>query len=457
MRFINRVDAGRQLAELLAPWRHESPIVVGLPRGGVPVAAEVAHALRAPLDVIMVRKLGLPHHPELAMGAIGEDGARVLNDDVVRLAGVTEQQISAVESQERIELERRARRYRGERSPEPMSGRIVIIVDDGIATGSTARAACQVARANGAARVVLATPVAPAGWIDRIGDAADDYVAVSTPDPFFAVGQFYVDFSPTSDAQVSSCLEGALADVATGAEPLPDPPVRDEEVEVDCEHARVRGRLIVPEDPVGLVIFAHGSGSSRHSPRNRFVAKTLSDSRFATLLFDLLTPEEECNRANVFDVGLLGVRLTEVSRWALTQPDLSALPLGYFGASTGAAAALWAAASSPDLDVRAVVSRGGRPDLASARLDAVTAPTLFIVGGRDALVLHLNRRAATVMRCETDVVVVPGASHLFEEPGTLEIAANAACEWFNRHMASPVVQAASIAGPNVRWAQSPDG
>ena len=449
VRFINRVDAGRKLAVLLEPWGRQSPLVLGLPRGGVPVAAEVARVLRAPLDVIMVRKLGVPYQPELAMGAIGEAGVRVLNDEVIRLTGVTEQQVRAVESQERVELERRAHRYRGDRSREPLNDRIVIIVDDGVATGSTARAACQVARSQGAARVILATPVAPAAWIDRLGDAADDYVAVSTPDPFFAVGQFYMDFSPTSDAQVTSCLDSALAvhaSVAAGPEPLPDPPVRDDEVEVQCGHTRLRGHLVVPEEAVGLVIFAHGSGSSRHSPRNRFVAKILNESRLATLLFDLLTPEEECDRANVFDVGLLGARLTDVPRWAVAQPDLSTLPVGYFGASTGAAAALWASVS-PDIGVRAVVSRGGRPDLASARLDAVTAPSLFIVGSRDSLVLDLNRSAATLMRCETEVVVVPGATHLFDEPGTLEIAANAARDWFTHHL-SPVPHAAAPARSN---------
>lgn len=209
MRFRDRVDAGRRLASLLEPWRRQSPVVLGLPRGGVPVAAEVARALHAPLDVILVRKLGVPFQPELAMGAIGEGGVRVLDDEMVAMAGVTTEQIRAIESRERLELERRGHRYRGTRPRVSVRDRIAVIVDDGVATGSTARAACQVVRCEGAARVILATPVAPVDWIDRLGDAADEYVAVSVPSRFGAVGHFYADFSPTSDAHVVECLEAA--------------------------------------------------------------------------------------------------------------------------------------------------------------------------------------------------------------------------------------------------------
>ena len=161
MRFRDRSDAGRQLASRLLPLRGEDVVVLGLPRGGVPVAVEVARAIRAPLDVILVRKLGVPAQPELGMGAIGEGDAKVINADVVRYAGVSEADITAVERRERSELERRITRFRGDVPREPLTGRIAVLVDDGIATGSTARAACQVARAQGAARVVLAVPVAP--------------------------------------------------------------------------------------------------------------------------------------------------------------------------------------------------------------------------------------------------------------------------------------------------------
>lgn len=207
--FADRVEAGRRLAARLEHLRGRRPVVVGLPRGGVPVAAEVARALDAPLDVILVRKLGVPFQPELAMGAVGEDGVTVINREVMAAARVPERDVEAVERREREELERRARAYRGNHPRVPLAGRTVIIVDDGIATGSTARAACHVARAAGAEHVVLAVPVAPPEWTTRLSGDADELVAVETPEPFFAVGQFYANFAPTTDDQVVACLESA--------------------------------------------------------------------------------------------------------------------------------------------------------------------------------------------------------------------------------------------------------
>jgi putative phosphoribosyl transferase len=434
MFFNDRLDAGRRLATRLAHLRGESVVVLGLPRGGVPVAAEVARALDAPLDVIVVRKLGVPFQPELGMGAIGEDGVRIVNDEIVAMARISEPQLAAVEARERAELERRAQRFRGDRDRTALEGRIAVIVDDGIATGSTARAACQVARAQGAARIVLAVPVAPRGWEARIGGDADECIALDTPEPFWAIGQFYADFSQTSDDEVVECLARAANRLsAVSGASVHDPP-RDEDVEVHAGRVRLRGHLTVPEAAAGIVVFAHGSGSSRHSPRNRYVAAVLNRSGLGTLLFDLLTTTEEHDRTNVFDIGLLARRLADVTRWLRAQPGVGELPVGYFGASTGAAAALWAA-TEPGADVAAVVSRGGRPDLAAPRLAAVTAPTLLIVGGDDDVVLRLNRQALAQLRCESHLAVVPGATHLFEEPGTLQAAAELASEWFTSHLA----------------------
>ncbi len=216
MAFNDRVDAGRRLAARLRHLRGEPTVVLGLPRGGVPVAAEVARALGAPLDVIVVRKLGVPFQPELGMGAVGEDGVRVINPAVVRTADVSVAELAAVEAREWSEVARRAGRYRGGRPHTPLDGRVAVIVDDGIATGSTARAACQVARALGAARVVLAVPVAPPGWQERIGRDADELISLATPEPFYAIGQFYRDFSQTSDEEVAACL-GRAAE--RGADP----------------------------------------------------------------------------------------------------------------------------------------------------------------------------------------------------------------------------------------------
>jgi uncharacterized protein (TIGR00369 family) len=214
MRFRDRSDAGRQLASRLLPLRGEDLVVLGLPRGGVAVAAEVARALRAPLDVILVRKLGVPSQPELGMGAIGEWDARVINADVVRYAQVSEADIRAVEQRERAELERRIKRFRGDVPPEPLAGRTAVLVDDGIATGSTARAASQVARAQGAARVVLAVPVAPPSASTTLAGDVDELVCLETPERFLAIGEWYEDFSQTRDEEVVSLLRTARAEHA---------------------------------------------------------------------------------------------------------------------------------------------------------------------------------------------------------------------------------------------------
>ena len=439
MRFPNRVEAGRQLARRLEHLRGQDLVVLGLPRGGVPVALQVAEALDAPLDIIVVRKLGVPAQPELGMGAIGEDGVRVINEEIVTMTGVTATELASVETHERAELERRARRFRGDRPRVGLVGRVVVVVDDGIATGSTARAACQVARAHGARRVVLAVPVAPPGWTVGMGHDADELVALETPDQFFGVGQFYANFAQTTDDEVVACLEHAGARRLLSAEP--PAPSRDEssgcdeEVTVEAGPMHLAGRLTLTGQPAGIVIFAHGSGSSRLSPRNRFVAEVLQTAGLGTLLFDLLTREEEGKRANVFDVDLLSRRLLDATAWLRAQRETRDLPIGYFGASTGAAAAL-SAAAEPEAHIAAVVSSGGRPDLAGARLSAVTAPTLLIVGGDDALVVDLNREAQARLNCENRLTVVPGATHLFEEPGALERVASLAREWFVGHFSS---------------------
>ncbi|WP_329286426.1 phosphoribosyltransferase family protein [Streptomyces sp. NBC_00691] len=425
MFFSDRTDAGRQLAARLGHLKGHDVVVLGLPRGGVPVAAEVADALDAPLDICLVRKLGVPQQPELAMGALGEGGVRVVNERVLHEAGVGARDLAAVEEREHAELDERARRYRGSRPSVPLEGRTVLVVDDGLATGATALAACRVVRARGAARIVLAVPVAPRGWTARLGGEADETVSVHAPELFYAIGQFYRDFTQTPDEEVVACLDRLRA--------VHGPVVQDADVRIPvADRVTLSGHLAVPEDARGIVLFAHGSGSSRHSPRNRAVAAVLNRAGLGTLLFDLLTEGEAVDRAHVFDTPLLAGRLTRATEWLAGRPESEGLPLGYFGASTGAAAALWAA-GDPESSVAAVVSRGGRPDLAADHLARVAAPTLLVVGGRDALVLDLNRRAESLLRCESRLEVVEGATHLFEEPGALEEVAELATSWFTGH------------------------
>ncbi|MFD9742085.1 phosphoribosyltransferase family protein [[Kitasatospora] papulosa] len=419
MQFTDRTDAGRRLAVALRHLGRRDPVVLGLPRGGVPVAYEVAQALGAPLDVIVVRKLGVPYHPELGFGAIGEGGVRVISEEIVRRTGVGEKDLVAVERAEAAELVRRAHAYREGRPRLPLEGRAVVVVDDGVATGATARAACQVVRAQGAAYVVLAVPVASPDAAARLREDADEVVCLSAPVLFSAVGEWYRDFSQTSDEEVVALLARASADAVTA-----------EEVEVDAGGVPLSGDLMLPADAGAVVVFAHGSGSSRHSPRNRSVAAALNRAGLGTLLFDLLTPGEEVYRANVFDIGLLAGRLADTTDWLRRRVPL---PVGSFGASTGAAAALRAAAAA-DSGVGAVVSRGGRPDLAGADLSGVRAPTLLVVGGDDTTVIDLNRQAQAALHCENRLEIVPGATHLFEEPGALERVADLARDWFTAHL-----------------------
>ena len=216
IRFADRADAGRRLVSALAGYRGRDVLVLGLPRGGIPVAHQVAEALGAPLDVLVVRKLGVPYQPELAFGAIGEGDVRVLNDRVLRRIEVSAEDLAAVEDTERVELDRRVRLYRGGRPGLPLAGRVVLIVDDGFATGATARAAALVARAQGAATVVLAAPIGAPETVAHLRGVADDVVCLGMPRSFTAVGQAYDDFSQTSDAEVCSLLQAAHRTPETG-------------------------------------------------------------------------------------------------------------------------------------------------------------------------------------------------------------------------------------------------
>ncbi len=431
-RFKDRQDAGRRLATRLERFRDEQPVVVGIPRGGVPVAAEVARALGAPLDIAVVRKIGAPQNPEYAIGALAEGGVQVLSDETVRAIGLSDVEVQALIERVGRELSERTRRYRGSRTPAELTGRTAILVDDGLATGRSARAAVRSLRERGAARVILAVPVAAPESVQALREEADEIVCVEMPEDLWAVGLWYEDFQPTTDEQVAALLDEGVENTARRA--AGDAPLSYEVTIALDPYVSLGGELSIPTGAVGIVAFAHGSGSSRLSPRNRAVARALNEAGYATLLFDLLTQREEMDRANVFDIQLLASRLVATSAWLSERSVSASLPLAYFGASTGAAAALTAAAELGDR-VFAVISRGGRPDLARD-LGAVSAPTLLIVGGADHQVLELNRQAQRQLRCPSELAVVPHATHLFEEPGALEEVSRLAIDWLQRHRAS---------------------
>ena len=423
--FESRAEAGRQLAEELARLPLDRPVIFALPRGGVPVAVEVARRLRAPLDLVFVRKIGAPGHPEVALGALvdGDRPQTVMNESVRKHLGADSAFLDRARARELAELNRRRAAYLGQRPPVDPSGRTAVVVDDGMATGATMKAALIALKQKGAARTCVAVPVAPESTLEEIGAEADMVVCLDPVRAFLGVGAHYMDFHQLTDAETIGLLRQAWqatdsAEDDTGsARQIQVPPLG------------LLGDLRLPADPRGLVLFAHGSGSSRHSPRNRAVAEALGAQGFATLLLDLLKSGEAADRRNVFDIPLLAERLVEVALWISGEPDIADLPLGLFGASTGAGAALLAAAEIPGR-ISAIVSRGGRPDLAGPRLADVRAPTLLIVGGNDRQVLDLNRQALAALTCEKLLRIVPGAGHLFEEPGALEEVTAMTASWF---------------------------
>ena len=423
----DRSEAARHLIAALAEYRDRKPVILAIPRGAVPMGRLIADALGGELDVVLVRKLGAPGNPEYAIGAVDERGNIMLNEEVAAWAGADDDYVQHEAAQQLALIRKRRASYRPDQPPIRLTGRTVIVVDDGLATGSTMIAALKAARAQQPGRLVCAVPVAAEESLAAVAPFADEVVCLATPWPFNAVGLHYRDFSSVSDAQVIRTLAAAATDAG-------DAVGSARQVRIAAGAIALDGDLMIPHSPRGLVIFAHGSGSSRRSSRNRYVAEVLNHHRIATLLFDMLTPGEDHDRANRFDIGLLAVRLDAAVEWARTELTCRDLPIGLFGASTGAAAALAVAARRP-ADIAAVVSRGGRPDLAGAgMLSRVRAPTLLIVGGDDTEVLQLNRVAQSSMGEHADIAIVPGATHLFEEPGTLQRAATIAAEWFERYL-----------------------
>lgn len=422
--YRDRREAGRALAALLRDRVDGDVLVLALPRGGVPVADEVARALRAPLDVVVARKIGAPGHEEYGVGAIAE-GVEILDEEALRDLRITRGDLEDTILAERTELRRRERLYRDDR-PEPgVQGRTVVLVDDGIATGVTARAAIASLRARGARRIVLAVPVAAPTSAAAIAHEVDDIVVGMAPPMFHAVGEWYRDFSQTSDAEVLAILRGRSAGPASASIRIPAP-----------DGGVLQGDLAVPAGATALVLFAHGSGSGRLSPRNREVAAGMQAAGLGTLLFDLLTDREEREdvqtREHRFDIPLLAHRVQLALAWVKSDVRTRALPVALYGSSTGAAAAI-VAASRERGRVAAVVSRGGRPDLAGDALPQVGAPTLLIVGSADHGVIELNEAALQRLPPNADMVLVEGATHLFEEPGTLAEAGRLATGWILRH------------------------
>lgn len=430
--FRDREEAGKSLADAIEGIPLGNPAVVALPRGGVPVAAEVAKRLHVPLDVLITRKIGAPQNPEYGIGAICENGTFWINESAADELRLSEFEIRNIIKKEGQEIRRRVQEYRGDHPFLDVRDRTVILVDDGLATGVTARVSIQALYEMGAERVILAAPVGAPDTARSLSQLADQVICLETPDGFYSVGAWYENFEQTSDEEVVRLLSESRQRKVE---------IVSKEIEITDGVIKLPGTLKIPPQARGIVLFAHGSGSSRLSPRNIQVADELNRAGIATLLFDLLDPVEAMDRSNVFDIPLLASRLVLAFTAIRQRPETFELPVGFFGASTGGGAALWAAASLGD-SITAVVSRGGRPDLAMEKLSYVQAPALLVVGGLDTEVIELNRLAHAALP-HSKMLIVAGATHLFEESGTLEAVAEAARDWFVEHFEKKTAHAAA--------------
>lgn len=428
MIFYDRKHAGSLLAKKLKKYKSESVVILALPRGGVPVAAEVAAELGLKLDVLIVRKIGAPFQPELAVGAICEEEDPVWNVSILEQLRLMPDELENGVQNEKAKVQRQIREFRQSNKLPSLYQKTVIIVDDGLATGTTMAAAIQYLKKKEAGKIVVAIPVAAESSAASLRLDVDEVIVLEEREDLNSIGQWYMDFSQVSDKEVIELLERTRMNLE----------IIKDEIEIPLQRFILKGDLATFTDMQALIIFSHGSGSSRKSPRNQEVARYLNENGFGTLLFDLLTERESEDRRKVFNIDFLSARLVSVTRWLRKQPGVENIPLGFFGASTGAAAALKAASQlTGDESIYALVSRGGRPDLAGEALKLVRVPVLLLVGGQDDRVIELNREAQSYLtHCKLSIV--PGATHLFEEPGALEEVCLQATKWFHDCLPSEV-------------------
>jgi predicted phosphoribosyltransferase/predicted alpha/beta-hydrolase family hydrolase len=430
MLFHDRRNAGILLANKISniDLDRNNTIVVALPRGGVPVAFEIAKKLELPMDILLVKKIGAPSFPELTVGAVSEDNQVYYNEDLIERLGFEVSDIIPFKEHAINELQKTKVSLRREYPVLSLEDKNIILVDDGIASGTTMEVVIQLLKKKNVKSIIVASPVASQEALNKLVGQVDLVEIVMVSPTMTTVGEWYEDFTQVEVDEVRDIL----SEVSSIYNKLI---IRSEEIVIRDANISLEGNITIPENLKSWIIFAHGSGSSHKSIRNRNVANELSKQGHGTLLFDLLTADEDAF-SNRFNIPLLSKRLVMATRW-LTKSKYynDETPIGYFGASTGAAAALEAAGKISDqISIYTVISRGGRPDMVDKKnLSSIYIPVLLIIGERDHEVIELNKMAAeSLPNCR--LTIVPGATHLFEEPGALEEVTRLAIDWFNNHV-----------------------
>ncbi|HLG11577.1 MAG TPA: alpha/beta fold hydrolase [Dehalococcoidia bacterium] len=432
MYFRDRKDAGEQLAAVLKQKGYVDAVVLGIPRGGLPVATEVARAVGGILAVVVARKLGAPGNPELAIGATTASGITYINEGVARAVGASQAYIDAEKLRQVLEAQRREELFDGHRRPG-LKDRTVIVVDDGVATGATAIAAIRATKAEGAKRVVIAVPVGPPEMIELLGKEADEVVCLESDPGFWAVGQYYDNFDQVSDQDVRALLNAYAA---------PPPAPDSTHVTIKRNQINLAGILTTPAGagPFPLVIFVHGLGSGKDSPRNVTIAAHIVDSGIATLLFDLSGHGESLPDPHD-GLGAYVADLQAAFAWATVAPQVKNDAIGIAGSSLGATIAVKALIEG-HVKPRTMVLRA--PPVEPEDFRRIDVPSLVLIGSLDPLRSDVEWGATPCP--QLTLSVVQGASHLFEEPGTLEQALRLTVGWFVQHLLqAPVTSKAAPA------------
>lgn len=425
--FRDRIDAGQRLADALRPYHGSDAVVLGIPRGGVPVAAEVARLLGLPLDIVVARKLGAPGQPELAIGAVTANGGLYLNHDLIRDLGVDQAYLDSAVERKRAEARDRESRFRGGRPGPALAGRIAIVVDDGLATGATIRAAVQSVRHAGPAKLVVAVPVGAIESCASLRSEVDELVCLWTPDDFMAVGQFYDDFSPTEDDEVERILRAASTHT-------PDTDTAREITFQNRRGRRLAGTLLLPRavERPPVVVFAHGFNSSRRSSRNLMIAERLVASGLAAFLIDFTGHGDSEGEIREATVKQMADDLRSAIDHISAEAAVDAGRIGLSGSSSGGIVSVIEAAR--DERVRVLVLRSVPAGDLFEPAAHIRATTLVIAGEADIPIVEEDRALAEVISGPHRFEVVAHAGHLFEGPGEMERVSDLSVGWFVSHL-----------------------